>query len=177
MSKVWKICPSFNGYVASSDGEVATFGGNMVNQYPHDLGYLTCCLKMPDGVVKPGVHRVIADAFHGPAPDGMDVDHIDHNKRNNTPGNLRYVSHAKNMRHAAANGRFPVRKGMKRSEWCRKDFTPRPRGPAPAGRVRPSIQQLVSMRDSGMTIKQIAEAVNYSWVWTQRALRNVEVPA
>ncbi|QHS58810.1 HNH endonuclease signature motif containing protein [Chitinophaga agri] len=45
-----------------------------------------------------GVHRIIATAFHGPAPSKDHVaDHIDTNKRNNRPENLRWVTRLENI--------------------------------------------------------------------------------
>lgn len=43
------------------------------------------------------VHQVVCTAFHGPAPDGdMVVDHIDTNRCNNRPENLRWVTRLEN---------------------------------------------------------------------------------
>lgn len=44
------------------------------------------------------VHRVVATAFHGESPsEGHVVDHIDTNRRNNRPGNLRWVTRLENI--------------------------------------------------------------------------------
>ena len=44
------------------------------------------------------VHRIVATAFHGPAPSPQHVvDHIDTNRRNNRPENLRWVSKLENI--------------------------------------------------------------------------------
>lgn len=43
------------------------------------------------------VHRIVATAFHGPAPsDNHVVDHIDTNRHNNRPDNLRWVTRFEN---------------------------------------------------------------------------------
>lgn len=42
-------------------------------------------------------HRVVIESFVGECPEGMEVDHIDNDKSNNTLVNLRYMSHAENM--------------------------------------------------------------------------------
>jgi hypothetical protein len=44
------------------------------------------------------VHSLIAKAFLGDRPDGLDVDHIDGKKDNNHPSNLRYVTRSQNLR-------------------------------------------------------------------------------
>ena len=44
------------------------------------------------------VHRIVATAFHGPAPSPQHVvDHIDTNRRNNRPDNLRWVTRLENI--------------------------------------------------------------------------------
>lgn len=43
------------------------------------------------------VHKLIALAFIGPRLDGLQIDHIDGNKLNNTPANLRYVTCHENI--------------------------------------------------------------------------------
>ena len=43
------------------------------------------------------VHRLVYEAFKGEIPEGMEIDHIDRNRRNNNPDNLRVVTRAENM--------------------------------------------------------------------------------
>jgi len=47
------------------------------------------------------LHRVIAELALGPCPDGMQVDHMDGDKLNNNPLNLRYCSPSQNAANAA----------------------------------------------------------------------------
>lgn len=42
------------------------------------------------------VHRMVYEAFKGEIPEGMEIDHIDRNKHNNNPDNLRVVTRAEN---------------------------------------------------------------------------------
>src|SRR6478609_2491960 len=49
-------------------------------------------------IVSVRVHRIVATAFHGEPPsNGHVVDHIDTNKRNNRPENLRWVTRLENV--------------------------------------------------------------------------------
>ena len=43
------------------------------------------------------VHRVVAECWHGPRPEGMQVDHTDRNSLNNDWHNLRYVTKSEQM--------------------------------------------------------------------------------
>lgn len=43
-------------------------------------------------------HRIIYEMRHGEIPQGMQVDHIDHNRTNNADSNHRLVSHKQNGR-------------------------------------------------------------------------------
>lgn len=47
-----------------------------------------------------GVHQVVADAFLGPCPAGLEVNHINGNRTDNRPGNLEYVTGTANKQHA-----------------------------------------------------------------------------
>lgn len=44
------------------------------------------------------VHRLIYEAFKGPIPEGMEIDHINSIRTDNRPDNLRVVTHKENMR-------------------------------------------------------------------------------
>lgn len=50
------------------------------------------------GIASVRVHSIVATAFHGEAPSNQHVvDHIDTNRRNNRPGNLRWITKLENV--------------------------------------------------------------------------------
>ena len=115
---VWKVSPTWPGYEASSDGRVRRYNGGVeIKQTLHSSGYRVVNILAKrcqrdiwgngKGVKRIGVHRVVMDAFVGPVPDGQEVNHIDHDKVNNRPENLEYVTHAENIQKAVAAGRWP----------------------------------------------------------------------
>ena len=101
MSKAeqWKQIPGATlGYEASDHGNIRDPEGNPRPLWRHPEGYFQSSIKREDGSNWQTVtHVFVAAAFHGPAPDGFEVAHGDHDKTNNRPSNLRYVTHAENM--------------------------------------------------------------------------------
>src|SRR5690625_806233 len=105
----WRPVPTLEGrYEASTHGRLrwvgppvgSTYPGRVIEAKPDKNGYL---------IVKPyprpdrrgvGIHRLVAWAFHGPCPDGHEVNHIDGDPTNNRPENLEYVTHAENVQHS-----------------------------------------------------------------------------
>lgn len=47
------------------------------------------------------VHSLVAEAFIGPCPEGLEVGHEDNDRGNNRVGNLSYLTHKQNMQHCA----------------------------------------------------------------------------
>lgn len=45
------------------------------------------------------VHRLVFEAFNGNIPEGLEINHIDENKKNNSICNLEVVTHTENVRH------------------------------------------------------------------------------
>lgn len=116
MEEVWKSAPSYPGVMASSWGRIKNpvrIGVMPMGGTREYVGKPTYGTKRHPGKkwgnyhyfaarvlgkqnVK--VHRVVCDAFHGPAPfAGAVVMHLDDNPLNNRPENLRWASQRENL--------------------------------------------------------------------------------
>lgn len=64
-------------------------------------GYLVTRLKIGSITISCYNHRIIYEMRHGEIPEGMFIDHIDHNRQNNRDDNHRLVTQAENNRNAS----------------------------------------------------------------------------
>jgi hypothetical protein len=67
-------------------------------------GYLAVNLCGPSGRKMLAVHRLVLDAFAGPAPEGTEASHLDGDRANNAISNLRYEKHSENCQRRRAHG-------------------------------------------------------------------------
>jgi hypothetical protein len=109
MNEIWKDIPGYQGlYQASNLGRIRSLDhnikrdsynihnvklkGRIFNPTVHQSGYLRTPLRK-GGITKHiYVHNLIALTFLGQKINGYDVDHIDHNRKNNYLSNLRYIT-------------------------------------------------------------------------------------
>ena len=70
--------------------------GKLVQVKPsiNNCGYEFICYKDHRIVL---IHRLVYETFNGEIPEGLEIDHIDRNKHNNKPENLRLVTRSENM--------------------------------------------------------------------------------
>lgn len=101
--EVWRTVPGHPDYDVSSRGRVRSRKGRRYTHIPVVPVILSCG---PDPAGYPrttidrkhyNVHRLVAAAFHGPCPEGMEVDHINSVRHDNRPENLRYVTRQENL--------------------------------------------------------------------------------
>lgn len=107
-------------YFVSDLGRVVSLAGRfpiMLKPAVKDNGYMFVCLS---GSAK-YVHRLVATAFIE-NPNGLpEVNHSDFDKTNNCASNLTWSSHAENMAHARAGGRFGFRADHPMAKLTEKD--------------------------------------------------------
>lgn len=109
----WRDIPGFEGYQASTRGRLrssrhkqfASIGWLILKPSLSPSGYLMA--KLSDSNFfrfTRGVHGWVALAFHGPVPSGRQIRHLDGNKLNNSPGNLRYGTAKENAADKVIHG-------------------------------------------------------------------------
>lgn len=105
--EIWKPIPG-SQYEASSLGRIRSPRGNILKPYNHGLGYHLVGMKFDHEpkVVTRTVHRLVALAFHGPRPEGLDIAHGNCIKTDNRPSNLRYATRSENLQDSFAMGEF-----------------------------------------------------------------------
>jgi hypothetical protein len=113
VSEEWRPVVGYEGrYEVSSRGRVRGKYGLLKSRISK-IGYDRARLYRPDAkAVEAFVHGLVASAFIGPRPTGMQVNHKDGNKTNNVFENLEYVTALENIRHAMRTGlRPPIKYG------------------------------------------------------------------
>jgi hypothetical protein len=99
MAEEWKDIPGYEGfYQASTLGRIRSL---RVLKGSPSQGTRYLAVRVGDGRgVTSHVHALVARAFHGPRPLGLQVNHIDGDRTNNSPDNLEYLSVKGNSHHA-----------------------------------------------------------------------------
>lgn len=98
-------------YEVSNAGQVRRIGLTrcLCPNLDKSTGYLKVHMSDINGAgeATPPIHKLVATAFLGPCPQGLQVNHKDTNKQNNAASNLEYLTQLGNAQHAKANGRSP----------------------------------------------------------------------
>ena len=69
-------------------------------------GYYVTFVNIKGKVKRVMIHNVVAECWLGSKPEGMEIDHIDRNSRNNHYTNLRYVNHSQQMKNRILSDRI-----------------------------------------------------------------------
>jgi hypothetical protein len=118
----WRAVPGYEGrYEVSDHGRVRSLDREIVRRsgarYWH-VGRVLIAGANLDGYPMAqlegkrfGVHVLVAAAFIGPRPEGMQVNHKNGVKTDNRPPNLEYVTASENVKHAFATGLATAARG------------------------------------------------------------------
>ncbi len=116
-----RVIPSFPNYAAGEDGEIyrITKPRDRKNfDHPYLIKreksgshkYFMVSLFNPEGERKRcSIHRLVAEAWIGPCPEGKEVNHKNLNKADCRPSNLEYATKLGNTKHAIENGRIELK--------------------------------------------------------------------
>ena len=135
-----KSCPSYPGYSATDDGRVFTHrrrfgrgrghGGGVeidlnfskeLNRYKGHGGYMYVSISTERGQRNIPVHVILADAFVGVRPDGLEVRHLDGNPLNNDMSNLVFGTPKENAEDRVRCGNHTIGEKHGRAKLREKD--------------------------------------------------------
>jgi hypothetical protein len=108
----WLVIEEAPNYLVSNLGRVQNrrtghilSPGMAGHGYREGKGYLNVCLIADDGRrLMRYVHILVAEAFHPGDHSGLEVNHANTFKTNNSAGNLEWTTRKKNMEHASQHG-------------------------------------------------------------------------
>ena len=107
---MFKTIPHYPNYKINPDGQVVSHKGHTMTWIDNGKGYQS--VKLYNEHTPKGrmclVHRLVLSTFT-PIGGALDVNHKDGNKKNNSLGNLEWVSKSENTRHAHMTGLFSSR--------------------------------------------------------------------
>lgn len=114
----WRPVLGFESfYEVSDDGRVRRVAGGHRTRPGKELssrinrhGYRQVTLSMNDRSYTRGIHRLVAEAFHGPGTAGMFACHNNGVKTDNRAANIRWANNSDNQRDAVAHGTHPQAK-------------------------------------------------------------------
>ena len=102
-----KQIPNYSNYLITSEGQIFSLMTGKQMRIGNRQGYVTVILRDEEGRTKTHyLHRLVAQAFYGDIPEGMEINHLDEDKNNNTLSNLSLIDHASNCRYGTRNQRI-----------------------------------------------------------------------
>jgi hypothetical protein len=87
----------YPNYVVSNLGEVANIKTKRSLEGYYSNGYRRVVIRNNGKSINTNVSRAVLEAFYGPSPKNMEVDHKDTNRWNNCLDNLHWCTHKENM--------------------------------------------------------------------------------
>jgi hypothetical protein len=80
----------------------------ILKTYTHSAGYVAIKLSVNMKRHSNYIHRLVCEAWHGPEPEGCEVMHLDGNKKNNVPDNLKWGTRQENIIDNGRHGVLPI---------------------------------------------------------------------
>ena len=155
----WKPIPGFEGlYEISDEGHIvriATHGLNPkairrpINPHKKPEGYLAVDIQRQQERSRFYLHRLIWTAFRGPIPSGLEVNHKDGDRANNSLDNLELVTRSANMLHCFEE-LSPSLNRVRGTEHHKAKLTPE------------DVRQIVSLHRSGTSQRELARQYGVS---------------
>lgn len=116
-----KEIPSQPGYAATGQGHIVSLARSVsrgtgtyrvqerqLKESPHpDDGRLMVGVSQRGRTRALMVHKLVAEAFHGGRPDGLEIRHRNGNAQDNRPSNLTYGTHSENELDKLEHGTNP----------------------------------------------------------------------
>ena len=99
--------PVFTDYGSDKDGNVYSFKAGKIKELAkvnHGRGYNHYSLRLCGKIHMYLNHRFTYECFNGMIPKGLQINHIDHDKKNNRLDNLELVTGYENMQKGIAAG-------------------------------------------------------------------------
>jgi hypothetical protein len=115
----WRPVVGFgeNYYEVSSAGRVRRIETrHVLKPRPKKNGYLQVNPSICGRARNRHVHEMVALSFIGPRPPGLEINHKNHQKSDNSVGNLEYVTHSQNAHEAAIRGLMGSGRTLRGSE-------------------------------------------------------------
>ena len=107
MEEIWKEIDGFPNYEVSNLGHVKSkLTGKLVHQQLRKKGYMKVELWKNGKATTKDVHVLVANAFLDGRKPGLEVNHKNGNKTDNTVTNLEWATRKENMDHAIRTGLF-----------------------------------------------------------------------
>lgn len=158
-SVIWKPIRGFANYEVCADGLVRRSApgagarvGRVLTVSKRADGY--CTVTLGRSSTTNYVHRLVADAFIGPCPDGMEVNHLDGDKSNNSVRNLEYATRAENAAHASRMGLTPT--GDSHGSKTHPEMVPKGQSHGNAVLTDVEVVSIRRLRSRGVRLKAIA---------------------
>lgn len=96
--EIWKPVPGYDDYEVSSFGRVRSLYKNKILSISRNKnGYCAIILYKRGKLKRFLIHRLVWTAFNGIIPEGMEVNHINEVKTDNSIWNLNLMTHTQNV--------------------------------------------------------------------------------